>query len=77
MNTDNVTRFEVIDHRDCITCDGDGLMVVEKGVKPCTECYGLGSKGRTVVAYGVNVELLVQDDGRTLKVVLNNIKEPV
>lgn len=30
--------------------------------------------GRVVVKYGVSVELLYQDDGRTLKVVLRDIK---
>ena len=29
--------------------------------------------GRVVVKYGVSVELLYQDDGRTLKVVLQDI----
>jgi len=30
--------------------------------------------GRVVVKYGVSVELLYQDDGRTLKVVLQDMK---
>lgn len=30
--------------------------------------------GRVVVKYGVSVELLYQDDGQTLKVVLRDIK---
>ena len=30
--------------------------------------------GRVIVKYGVSVELLYQDDGRTLKVVLRDIK---
>jgi|TARA_R110000765_G_scaffold4021_1_gene12746 hypothetical protein len=30
--------------------------------------------GRVIVKYGVSVELLYQDDGRTLKVVLQDIK---
>ena len=30
--------------------------------------------GRVIVKYGVSVELLYQDDGRTLKVVLKDIK---
>ena len=30
--------------------------------------------GRVVVKYGVSVELLYQDDGRTLKVVLRDMK---
>ena len=30
--------------------------------------------GRVVVKYGVSVELLYQDDGRTLKVVLQDTK---
>ena len=30
--------------------------------------------GRVIVKYGVSVELLYQDDGRTLKVVLQDMK---
>ena len=30
--------------------------------------------GRVIVKYGVSVELLYQDDGRTLKVVLKDMK---
>ena len=30
--------------------------------------------GRVIVKYGVSVELLYQDDGKTLKVVLQDIK---
>ena len=32
-------------------------------------------KGRELVRYGVRVELLLQDDGRTLKVVLTDREE--
>jgi hypothetical protein len=52
MNTDKVTRFEVIDH----TTDG--------------------SQGRVLVQYGVDVQVSLQDGGRTLKVFLSD-KEDV
>ena len=47
MNTDKITRFEVIDH----TAD---------------------MLGRMLVKYGVNVEVSIQDDGRTMKVFLTD-----
>ena len=47
MNTDKITRFEVIDHTP------DML-------------------GRMLVKYGVNVDISIQDDGRTMKVFLTD-----
>ena len=47
MDTEKVTRFEVIDHTR-------------------------GGKGRVLVEYGVNVEVQIQDEGRTLKVFLSD-----
>ena len=47
MNTDKITRFEVIDH----TAD---------------------MLGRMLVKYGVNVDISIQDDGRTMKVFLTD-----
>ena len=54
-NTEDVTRFEVIDWRD--KDDIDILNV------------------RALVAYGVRVQLELQDDGRTLKVFLIDPEE--
>ena len=47
MNTDRVTRFEVIDHTSEML-------------------------GRMLVKYGVNVDISIQDDGRTTKVFLTD-----
>ena len=52
LPNNNVTRFEVIDHRNPESC-----------------------AGRVMVEYGVNVELSLQDDGRTLKVFLTEQKK--
>lgn len=52
--TEKVTRFEVIDHRE-----------------------GSEAYGRAFVSHGVGVELSYQDDGRTLKVFVNQLKEKV
>ena len=79
MNTNNVTRFEVIDHRPCCECDGSGLVAVpgrkesEEQKQRCAWCGGAGMPGRTVVAHdkGVSVDVELQDDGRTLKVFIH------
>lgn len=47
MNTEKITRFEVIDHTSEML-------------------------GRILVKYGVNVEISIQDDGRTMKVFLTD-----
>ena len=76
----DVTRFEVIDHRQCVWCRGrktanyaqkDGSYKEQ----PCDKCDGSGLMGgRVFVAHSnpersnIQVELSYQDDGRTLKV---------
>lgn len=70
MNTDKVTRFEVIDHRNCPGCAGTGMRH-DAGVpvEPCGECGGLGCQGRVMVEHGLTVEILpLQDNDRTLKI---------
>jgi len=47
METDKITRFEVIDHTSEL-------------------------QGRILVKYGVNVDIPIQDDGRTMKVFLTD-----
>lgn len=78
MNTSNVTRFEIIDHRPCCECEGSGLAAVprEESDEPkqqCIGCGGAGMSGRTVVAHdkGVSVDVELQDDDRTLKVFIH------
>ena len=83
MNTDKVTRFEIINHTPCDECGGTGRVVVmdpshREGPEQmeCKDCHGLGSPGRTVYAYNENLklELSLQDDGRTLKVFIDERK---
>lgn len=78
MNTDEVTRFEIIDHSPCPDCDGDGMvsgmMSLDGEDKViCQTCSGKGCIGREVIFWDedkqVNVEL--QDDGKTLKVFIH------
>ncbi len=78
VNTSKVTRFEIIDHRPCVECRGDGLVMVPgeddiESKQECIGCSGLGMSGRTVVVYdqGVSIDTQIQDDGRTLKVFID------
>lgn len=79
MNTSNITRFEIIDHRPCCECEGSGWVAVprEEGDEPkqqqCIGCGGAGMSGRTVVVHdkGVSVDVELQDDDRTLKVFIH------
>lgn len=66
MTTKKVTRLEIIDHTICKTCTGQG------GTEDvwCGACGGTGMRGRTVVFWDAakEVKLSLQDDGRTLKI---------
>lgn len=82
----SVDRFEVIDHRECIWCRGrktanylqkDGSYKEQ----PCDKCDGSGmlnGGGRVFSAHSnpelftVGIELSYQDDGKTLKVFVND-----
>lgn len=70
MNTEKVTRFEVIDHRPCDECGGRGQL--ENG-NACIECEGNGCPGRSVVCwdYDAKIDVQLQDDDRTLKVFIS------
>ncbi|WEX02782.1 hypothetical protein [Rhodococcus sp. RCBS9] len=77
---ENVTRFEVIDHRQCFGCRGRKTAnVLQKNgsykEKPCDKCGGSGMMGGRV--YGafrnaetstIQIEQSFQDDGKTLKI---------
>lgn len=69
METDKVTRLEIIDHSPCKKCHGQG------GTEEvlCPDCGGLGIRGRQVVFWDKDkkIELSLQDDGRTLKVFID------
>lgn len=75
-----ITRFEIIDHRPCEECEGEGRVLVpgrkensEPKEQQCIGCGGAGMLGRTVVVHdkGVSVDTELQDDGRTLKVFIH------
>lgn len=74
MQTNKVTRFEIIDHTPCDNCEG---MCINPDIDiigaMCPECHGTGFKGRTVVAFNKNLQFDVQlqDDDRTLKVFIH------
>ena len=84
---DAVTRFEVIDHRQCVYCRGrlTANYLQEDGSykeMPCDKCDGSGTRGgRVFVAHSnpetsnVQIELSYQDDGRTLKVFVGDRNE--
>ena len=84
MQTDNVRRFEIIDHRPCEECDGTGWVIVpdpspdhmeEPRQQECGGCYGLGTAGRTVIAKGnIEIEVRLQDNDTTLKVFISEGK---
>lgn len=83
-STDQVTRFEVIDHRQCVWCRGrlTANYAQEDGSYkelPCDKCDGSGiSGGRVYVAQSnaetsnIQIELSYQDDGKTLRVFVND-----
>ena len=80
METDKVTRFEIINHTPCEECDGSGWVMVPDPTHPdepeqreCIECQGRGIPGRTVYVHNKNPEFDVQlqDEGRTLKVFIH------
>ena len=84
----DVTRFEVIDHRQCVWCRGrcsanylqpDGSYKEQ----PCDKCDGSGIMGGRVYTVSSNpergmikVELSYQDDGKTLKVFISDREQP-
>lgn len=72
MNTEKVTRVEIIDHRPCYFCDGHGQL---QNGNECTDCNGLGCAGRTVVARNedISVEVDLQDEERTLKIFIREM----
>lgn len=82
--TEAVTRFEVIDHRECVWCRGrkTANYLQSNGSykeQPCDKCDGSGTMGgRIFTAHSnpersnIKVELSYQDDGRTLKVFLSD-----
>lgn len=82
MDTSKVTRFEIIDHTPCENCDGTGHYNTPTDsaagqsisfYKECEICEGRGVVGREVVFHNpdIQLDLELQDGGRTLKVFLH------
>lgn len=77
-NSTLVTRFELIDHRECFWCRGrktanyaqkDG----DYKEQPCDKCEGSGIMGgRIYSVFDIKAKLSYQDDDRTLKVFIND-----
>lgn len=67
-----VTRLEIIDHNACSACGGTGMIQIMGQSEPleCPSCHGLAVAGRDVIFFDADkeIELDVQDEGRTLKV---------
>jgi DnaJ-class molecular chaperone len=67
-----VTRLETIDHTKCDNCHGSGRVHIEGQTDSfeCPACHGVGTLGRDLVFHNPNkeIELSVQDEGRTLKI---------
>lgn len=66
MNTDQVTRFEIIDHTLCRQCTNAARIL-------CGACGGTGINGRKVIFHNPDkqLDLELQDDGQTLKVFIH------
>lgn len=83
----NVTRFEVIDHRECFWCRGrkTANYLQKNGEYKedwCDKCGGSGIMGGRVYSAHSNaetsvikVELSYQDGGKTLKVFVNDLTQ--
>lgn len=69
MNTEKINRFEIIHHVSCEACKGSGIDS-ERPPQRCTDCDGLGCKGREVIFWDDDkqLDIDIQDEGRTLKV---------
>lgn len=84
QHIENVTRFEVIDHRECVWCRGRKTAnYLQKNGEykemPCDKCDGSGTMGGRIYVASSNaersiikVELSYQDEGRTLKVFVSD-----
>ena len=73
-----INRFEVIDHRRCVWCHG--TKVSEKALSDgtivstiCEKCDGSGIRGGRILTARAKVKVSYQDDGKTLKVFLDDL----
>jgi DnaJ-class molecular chaperone len=77
MNTDAVTRLEIIDHSPCKNCLGVGYTYVNSSARTCEQCDGAGFAGRKVIMFDKNkkIDIQLQDDDRTLKIFVSDRDE--
>lgn len=70
MKTDKLNRFEIIDHTMCKYCLGAGIRKDQE----CEFCGGIGSPGRSVIVWDdkKQIDIEIQDDGKTLKVFIHD-----
>lgn len=72
IDVSDVTRLEIVNHTNCDSCRGSGRMHIEgqPGDFECPACHGTGMTGREVIFHNQHkqIELSLQDDGKTLKV---------
>lgn len=80
VNTDKVTRLEIIDHSRCKHCAGSGR--IQNGRDPtrfieCGACDGRTFPGRNLIMWDENkqIDLQLQDNNRTLKVFISERNE--
>lgn len=76
---EDVTRLETIDNTICQSCNGEGFIRIEGQGSPleCPACHGMKSPGRTEVFFDKDkhMEFEIQDNGRTLKIFINERKQ--
>lgn len=68
MKTEDITRFEVIDWRKCPKCKDKGVILVDEKFVECPE----HDRGRILVRHNIKVSVSIQDEGRTMKVFVEN-----
>jgi DnaJ-class molecular chaperone len=75
MSYSKVTRLEVIDNTACRQCNGEGRIRIfgDNTVHECPNCHGLGNPGRQSIFWNNHkqIEISIQDDGRTMKIFIN------
>lgn len=77
----DITRMEIIDHRPCNGCNGEGFIRnandPSRGIL-CGKCDGAKMRGREVIFQSKDVEVRssIQDNGKTLKLFVDERGKP-